>query len=99
MNRFHALRRLRFEGFILLALLAYLSWTRWFLPSRERACQALAQEARMHREIRELEERLRILTQKCDALHAEDRETTEQAVREQLGWGRPGEVLVARPQE
>jgi cell division protein FtsB len=93
-----AQKRLYWETVIFFLLFAALVWTRFYLPARARSITSRREEASMRADVDRLRLRLRRLESKRDALKAADRETTEEAIREELGWGRPGEVLVGSPE-
>ena len=89
--------RLGVEAALLFSLLALLVWTRVVAPEWARLRGVRAREAALCAEVRDLEGRVARMKRRRDALRAGEPATVERAIREQLGWGRPGEYLVVLP--
>ncbi|GEM_PF-3589129 len=92
-----ARRRLGVEAALLFSLLALLAWTRVVAPGWARLHRIRAREAALRAEVRDLEGRVARMERRTNALLAGEPATVERAIREQLGWGRPGEYLVVLP--
>ena len=86
--------RLQIEGVLLLTLLSVWAYTDAVLPALARREAALAREERQREANERLEHRLRLLEERCEALRAAEPRTVETVLREEFGWGRPGEVVI-----
>lgn len=74
---------------------AWVCFDRAYLPARERNRVARERLEELRGEVRGLRDRLRFVRERCSRLEAAEPMAVEEAIREQLRWGRPGEYVLA----
>ncbi|MHC4870742.1 MAG: hypothetical protein ACYTFY_02755 [Planctomycetota bacterium] len=96
-NFFQAENRLNIECVILFSLLAVFFFTNFYQPGKKRKDEVLKQEKILQNEVRSLKKQLAALEDKCMAFKSNEPITIEKAIRDEFGWGKQGEVVLALP--
>jgi len=90
---------LHVKGFLLLTALAALLYAYLYLPAQSRSAEAEERVERLRTEVHRLQKRLSTLENRRDALEAGQPAAIEEAIRAELGWGRPGERVLVTPED
>ncbi|MFW5857327.1 MAG: FtsB family cell division protein [Planctomycetota bacterium] len=90
---------LHVKGFLLLSALAALLYAYLYLPAQSRSAEAEERVERLRTEVHRLQKRLSTLENRRDALEAGQPAAIEDAIRAELGWGRPGERVLVLPED
>lgn len=84
------------EAVLILLLTAAATWSfcHLYLPAQARCEETLAREAALRAAVQALRDDVARRELRRDALEATNPQAVEEAIRDELGWGRPGERLL-----